>query len=182
MVDVAQYQKSDFWKKKIRAAIKYRDADRDGTISKGDFELIWERYKKLSSSTSEHSKSLSKMVTKFVDDLGLSDPETKLTYEQYEKRWMASISKPDTLATEEAYFKELFCNLDADGSGNISFKEWEHHCSAYGIPIEHARDSFEAMDVDKDNYITEEEFVKYHMEFFFSAENKLNSKILFGPL
>lgn len=37
--------KSEFWKKKLMTAMKIRDANKDGFISKADFQLIIQRYK-----------------------------------------------------------------------------------------------------------------------------------------
>ena len=60
--------------------------------------------------------------------------------------------------------------------------EWKVHISALGIAAEHAKKSFHAIDTDNDGKITMAEFVNYHIEYFQSSENKLNSAILYGPL
>ena len=76
----------------------------------------------------------------------------------------------------------MFYCLDGDGDGFISIAEWKFHYAAMGILLEYAQASFDAMDKDGDGKITMDEFLNYHIEYFCSAENELNSAILYGPL
>ena len=47
MVDVAELKKSDFFRKKtFRRAVEIRDVDKNGVITRSDFELVVERYMK----------------------------------------------------------------------------------------------------------------------------------------
>ena len=181
MVDIAELRQNEFWRKKIRAATHSRDVDKSGTISRADFQLVIGRYKKLESSTPESVERLSKMFLKVVDQLGLADAREVLSYDEFEERWMAGIAKGDVLVTAKTAFKEMFNYIDTDGNGFITYNEWKDHYIALGIPVEYARASFDAMDVDKDGKITNKEFANYHMEYFYSTENKLNSAILYGP-
>ena len=45
MVDIGELKKSEFWNKKIRRAVETHDADKNGSITRSDFELVVERYK-----------------------------------------------------------------------------------------------------------------------------------------
>ena len=182
MANIAELRKNPFWKVKVRKAVSIRDADKSGTISKRDFEIIVERYKKFNTSRPDTLEKLSKNFSVYCDDFGLSDPNEELSYEEFEERWMRCISNTNKLENEKEFFKEMFIVLDTDDNGVITFDEWKNHYMALGIPVEHAKDSFDAIDVDKDGKITKDEFVNYHAEFFFSTENKLNSAILYGPL
>ena len=177
MID-AEVSKSDFWKKKIRKAIETRDADKDGFISRKDFELVVERYKKLTNCTQEKFEALSNMTMMTCNATGLVDDNVKISYSDFEKQEIAILSEKNN----KDFFKRMFVCLDADDKGVISLKEWEAHNAALGIPSEHAQISFEAMDSDGDGQVTMEEFLQYHFEYFCTAENKLNSSILYGPL
>ena len=98
--------------------------------------------------------------------------------EEFEQRWLES-------AREGAFmdrFKGMFKCLDVNDDNFIDLAEWKFHNAAVGISPEHAEASFKAIDRDGDGKITEDEFVNYHFEYFYSTENKLNSAILFGPL
>ena len=61
-------------------------------------------------------------------------------------------------------------------------KEWELHYKCMGTDPKYAKASFEAMDTNGDGVVSFEEFTAYHVEFFTTNENKLNSAILHGPL
>ena len=110
--------------------------------------------------------------------MGITDSTKSLSYEEV-KRGIARIA--DT-HSKENYFLELFNVIDVDDDGTISFQEWEMHYKCLGIDPAHARASFDALDMNKDGIISKEEFRDYHWEFFCTAENKLNSEILYGPL
>ena len=75
----------------------------------------------------------------------------------------------------------MFECLDANGDGHISLNEWEDYYVSLAIPKEYAKNSFEAMDTNGDGKITMDEFLAYNIEYFHTAENKLNSAILYGP-
>ena len=177
-MDSAELQKSDFWKKKFRKAVISRDANKSGCISRGDYELVLERYKKLTEMPAEKFQLLSKIILGFCDNLGLIDESVQLPYEEFEQHWI-SINAPKV---NQNILNQMFACLDANGDGFISLKEWKVHNSAMGISPEHAKNSFHAMDADGDGKVAKKEFVEYQIEFFNSAENKLNSAILYGPL
>lgn len=182
MADIATLKKNEFWRKKLRKAVLTRDANKDGTLSRADFKLILERYKQLESSTPEHVETLSKMFLKLVDQMGLNNDCDVCSYEEFEERWMEGMSKPNALITERKALNEMFRIIDTDDDRSISYNGWRDHYTANAIPVEYAQASFDAMDTNKDGRVTKEEFIQYHLEYFFSSENKLNSAILFGPL
>ena len=59
MVDVVELKKSEFWKKKFRKAVETRDTDKIGSITRSNFELVVERYKKSAGGTTDKTKALS---------------------------------------------------------------------------------------------------------------------------
>ena len=179
MADISPLSKSEFWKKKIRKAVVSSDTNKDGHISREDFQIVLERYKKVESSKEEHLEKLSKRIFRLCDITGMKDATVKLSYEEFEQRWLANIVK---YPEHNDLFRSMFDNLDINGDGVISFSEWETHYVAMGISPEHARPSFDAMDANSDGKVTLDEFVNYHHEFFYTSENKLNSAILYGPL
>ena len=70
---------NEFWNKKFRHAVKVRDIDKDGFISRSDFQMIVTRYREMGSSE-EHLKKLDNTLMKICDAWGLTEGK-KLTYD-----------------------------------------------------------------------------------------------------
>ena len=110
--------------------------------------------------------------------LGLSDESARLSYDEFKEKAI-DMAKSGIL---EQMFTAMFYNLDLNGDGVVSFEEWTAHYICLGIDPAHARASFDAMDQNSDGKISTEDFVSFHYEYLFTAENKLGSAILYGPL
>lgn len=169
----------EFHKKKIRQYAKVRDADKDGFVTRHDYDLILERYKKLGVSD-QHIKFTKRFFDTVCDAVGLTDHTKALTYEQFADNYTSQVVKiaKDNLA----YANSAFDVVDLDGDGDISFAEWETTMKALGFDTAHARVTFDAMDTNGNNTIQRDEFADYHYEFFMSTDDKMNSSILFGPI
>ena len=159
-----------------------RDTDGDGCISRADFELMVDRYKKLDCSTPKHLEKFTQYVQKLCDSFGLVDESVKLSYNEFEEKWKSAMKEWVEKGTIENFFGSMFHMQDMNEDGVISLEEWTAHYQIAGLDTAHARASFDAMDTNHDGKISEDEFVKYHMEYLFSTENKLNSAIFYGPL
>ena len=68
------------------------------------------------------------------------------------------------MRTHKGFLAAEFHVLDINEDGFIDFEEWTAHYQIGGIDTAHARASFDAIDTNHDQKISEEEFVKYHME------------------
>lgn len=171
-------RKSDFWKKKFHAAVSATDVDKDGFISRDDFNMIVQRYKEAGASP-EHVKNVQESFEKLYVIWDMTD-DKKMTLEEFEVMFQGRLEKSFAYADElySGWFKQVDMNAD----GEISQEEWRIHNSALGISIEHATASFNAMDANGDGVVSMEEFIDYHKEFFFSAEDNLKSSILYGPI
>ena len=53
MATIAELSKSEFWKTKFSRAVVTRDANKNGSISRGDFEIVFDRYKKIAKSSQQ---------------------------------------------------------------------------------------------------------------------------------
>ena len=179
MATIAELSKSEFWKTKFSRAVVTRDANKNGSISRGDFEIVFDRYKKIAKSSQQKLDALYKTMFLFCDKLGLVAGSGELSYEQFEGRWQALMAKQENC---KGMFKPMFECLDVNDDGYITLNEWQFHNSALGISQEQSKISFDAMDRDGDGRVTAEEFVDYHDEYYHTAENKLNSAVLYGPL
>lgn len=176
--DYERLKKDDLFTKKRYRDCVARDTNKDGFISRADHDMIVQRHIEMGTPR-DKIKELRKMVESVCDSLGLTDASVMLTYEEYDLKWVERIKK---IGITTFPFEVLFHAVDLDNSGDISLEEWTKHNKALGIDAVHARASFVAMDANGDGKISEQEFIDYHLEYHFSAEDKLNSSILYGPL
>ena len=174
-----QFLESPFWNQKLDCAIFVTDVDKDGLITRKDFELLAQRYKDLGDLSREQQQRIDTCMMKLCDSVGLTDDTKQFTYEEF-KRGHANIESLSQVLDNN--FRIAFDALDINGDGVISMKEWELHYRGMGIDPKYATASFEAMDTNGDGVVSLEEFTAYHVEFFSTIENKLNSAILYGPL
>ena len=113
------------------------------------------------------------------------DDTVALTYQEFADtlgKMVAATSGDFDKLDHVRLFATHFEVMDRDGDGVISLKEWLDHHKAVGIDVKHARPSFDAMDKNGEGVISKEEYIAYAKEFLFTAEDKLNSSIMFGPL
>ena len=172
--------KNDFWWKKLMKAMSVVDTNKDGFISKADFDMVMERYREMGSSEA-HLKKLDQSYVALRQVLGVVDETSKLTYEETIENFGKAIvsSTTEQLAT---FITAHFETIDSDGNGEISFEEWTNLYKAVGINTDFARAAFHAMDTNGDGVVSREEFYAFGKEYFFSAEDKLKSSILYGPM
>ncbi len=167
-----------FWNKKLDRELKVRDTDKNGKITLNDYDLILERYSKYSGVSKEKVEACRRFMMRHCATMGLTDASKSLTYNQAKK----GVAKAADDPSKDEFYLGMFHMLDVDKNDKITLDEWETHYKCLRIGPTHAKASFKAMDLNDSNTVTRDEFVAYHCEFYFSAENKLNSGILFGPL
>ena len=179
MTDQAKLRlENPFWNKKFDRAIRVRDTDKDGVITRKDFELVAQRYKDLGDVSGEQLQRVQESLMKLCDSVGLTDDTKQFTYEEFKTRH----ANVNLLEVNNTLFRTIFNGLDINGNGVVSMKEWELHYKCMGLDPKYAKASFEAMDTNGNGVVSLEEFTAYHVEFFSTTENKLNSAILYGPL
>ena len=170
--------------------VEVHDSTKCGSISRADFEVVVNRYRKLDTATQQHAESLSQSLLHFADLMGLTNVSVKMSYDDFTDMHLkvlsaegAKLASPnDKLPLGLDLLLNIFSNLDKNGDGVITFKDWSAYYHCEGIDTAYARASFDVMDKNSDGKVTEEEFVNYNYEYYFTAENKLNSGILYGPL
>ena len=181
MASISSLKKNPFWQKKFNRALQVRDTNQNGVISQSDFDMIVDRYKEMKAPKA-HLDRLKASYQKCFSAWGLADKTTELTFEQCSEVYSKFLESQEKKALHTQIFGEMFDNVDMDGNGVISYDEWVTHYKAMGIDTKYARASFDAMDENGDGQVVRGEFVNYHKEFFFTAEDKLKSSILYGPL
>ncbi len=169
---------NEFWRKKLMTDFRVRDTNKNGFTSRSDFESIVQRYKDLGV-PDQRLKKLNDCYDVICEKLGLADPSTKLTYEEA----VANLLKhADIFNDVEKVLEAHYEVIDSNENGVISFKEWENIYKAINNDTSHARGSFDVVDTNGDGIVSKEEFLAYCKEFYLTAEDKLKSSIMFGPL
>ena len=86
MTDQAKLRlESPFWSKKLDRAIRVRDVDKDGVITRKDFEIIAQRYKDLGGISGEQLQRIRESLMKMCDSVGLIDNTKQFTYEEFKR-------------------------------------------------------------------------------------------------
>lgn len=173
-----QLLENPFWNKKLDRALKIRDVDKDGVISRSDFELTLKRFSQVEGISQERLATYRRHVEEMCTKWGLTDASKSLSYDEM-KRITAKIAEDQN---KRELFTDLFNLLDTNQDGDISFTEWQTFYRCMGVDLAYAKASFDAVDRNGDGGISRDEFLDYHCEFLFSTENNLNSAILYGPL
>ena len=65
-------QSNEFWRKKANRAIQVRDTNKDGRISKADFDLVVQRYREMGASEEHLKKMDDYFMEKFIS-YGMKD-------------------------------------------------------------------------------------------------------------
>ena len=175
-------RENEFYAKKLRQFVCVTDTDKDGFISRHDFDLIIERYKQLGVCTPQHLEKLTASMTNVLDLIGMTDPSVKMTYEQYEDKWFGVMMNLKEKGLLEKVIMSMFDSTDLNEDGYLSIDEWTVHGECWGIEKGTLRTSFDACDANGDGKVSREEYTNYLYEFIATPENKLNSSILYGPL
>ena len=170
---------TEFHKKKLRNYARVRDFDKDGFVTRHDYDKIVERFKQLGVPPG-HIEATKKFFKTLANALGLTDYSKKLTYDQFADAYITNLGviAKDTIP----YMKSCFDATDTNGNGVISIDEWKVIMKGLGFDSAHAKVTFDAMDANGNGTITPEEFTEYHYEFFCTNQNNLKSAILMGPI
>ena len=92
-MDIEKLANDAFWKKKLRHAFHTQDVDKDGFISRADFDLVVQRYQEMGSSN-EHTKKLKDTFNKCCDEWGLTDSSVKFTIDVILEMSYSPIPRP----------------------------------------------------------------------------------------
>ena len=164
----------NFGGKKIQRFMEVRDTDKDGLLTRADFELVVQRYKELGASE-EQLEKINTCFGKAYTQLGIVDDSTSLTYGEFADRFAKQLDKFKEII--DAMLLGMFDIVDTNNDGKISFQEWVNFYKAIGIDTSYARASFDAMDTNGDGVISKDEFVKYK-EYLLTTKDTLHSSEL----
>ena len=170
----------------MRTCATRLDVNKDGVVSREDFELMSERLSKYSNLTDEQSKSVLAGLMKIADIIHL-EKGVKLPVEDFVSKLsetLLSKSVEERKAMIRYDHAPLFDVLDTNNDGHISVEEFKIYLKvmAPDVTEKEAEHAFETIDTDKNGEISSEEFYASAEEFFYGMEETEVSRVFWGKL
>ncbi|VVC97058.1 unnamed protein product [Leptidea sinapis] len=154
------FERSEFWRRKMRTVHNILDVDKDGLISFNDFLLFSDRFKSLGNLDEEQAKEFTAIIKlTWEEQWGAIDPYNFVTVEQYLEDMHHVLSDKTLKHRAHRWLPYLF---------KLFFK-------CLGLDNEHAAVAFAVID-------TNGEFVNLGKEFFTTEDQSRVSKMFWGPL
>ncbi|XP_046964348.1 sarcoplasmic calcium-binding protein [Vanessa cardui] len=177
------FDRSEFWRRKMRTVHNILDVDKDGLISFNDFLLFSERFKSLGHLDEQQANEFTAIIKlTWEEQWGAIDPYNFVTVEQYLEDMHHVLNDKTLKKKAHRWLPYLFKAVDKDKSGFISVKEFKLFFQCLGLDNEHAAVAFAVIDVNGDGKLSLKEFVKLGKDFFTTEDDSRVSKMFWGPL
>ena len=173
--------------RKMRTRMSRLDINKDGYISREDFELMGKKLAEHSGMTEEQAQATTREFLKVADMINLK-PGVKKPLEEAAKRANEShcslMSSDEKISLVNGVHNMLFDAIDTNKDGHISIKEFKVYLNliAPGVKEDEIVHSFDAIDADKNGEISREEFLAAAQDFLLGVEETELSKAFLGPL
>lgn len=174
---------SEFQKQKLKLSFEIKDLDRDGFLSKADYERVLEKLAKLNNyqQDSPDYKSLeSKFMHSWYDMEQLTDKDKDglISLDDWLEYYEHIISNAeDYKALGEDLYGLMFELVDTDRDGKISAQEYKSLGLCYSVPENIIDEVFSQKDRDGDGYITKEEYKQYNDSWFYSEDRQASENV-----
>ena len=173
---------SDFWIRKMKTYFSRIDFDKDGAITRKDFEGMGTRFvekEKADAATGEIIKTkICAVWDNFLSKVG-GDGINEAAFIEAMKKQVGDASLKETLQGPLPLF---FAAVDANNDGFISSDEYGIFFDIIGLDPNMAPASFQAIDTNNDGLLSQDEFIEAGTEFFINEDAASPSKLFWGPL
>jgi len=174
---------SSHWLQKMRTYFERIDFDKDGSITRADFEGMATRFAKDGALDAAAKDALMATLTGVWDKYlitfaGGNDVNKEAFVEGMKKQ----VKDPQLKASLEGPLPLFFNAVDRNADGEIDQGEYEEFFKILGLDPVMAPASFQAIDADGDGQLTTAEFVSAGLEFFLSEDPSKATKLFWGPL
>lgn len=174
---------SEFWTRKMKTYFNRIDFDKDGSITKKDFEGMGERFveaDKLDADAGAKMKGkLVEIWDKYISAVGGGDGITEEKFIAAMQKLVQDPAMKETLAGPLPLF---FQAVDANNDGFIDSGEFGIFFRIFGLEETMAPASFQAIDTNNDGLLSKDEFVTAGTDFFTSDNAACPTKLFWGPL
>ncbi|NES06680.1 MAG: hypothetical protein F6K22_29995 [Okeania sp. SIO2F4] len=175
---------SPFVQRKVAMAFYKYDQSKNGLLEKEDLLLIGKKVAAsfgFKESDSKYQEILEKYTLAWDRYLSAADTDGDGKVSLVE--FLEARANMDSSQIEKnlEYNKYMFDCLDVDGSGTISFKEYQISLKALGeTNEENIKFAFDSIDTNKDGTISRDEYAKVRSNYFNSEDIEDPSKWCYG--
>ena len=172
--------------RKMRTRISRLDINKDGFISREDFELMGKKVAEQSGMKGEQAEATKNTFLKIADVLNLKSgvkiPLEEAAKKANESLWLVSLAERSAILHDTHNL--LFDAIDTNKDGHISVKEFKVYMSIFapGTTEDEIDHSFHTTDANKDGEISCEEFIAAAEDFILGVEETELSKVFLGRL
>ncbi|MBW4720313.1 EF-hand domain-containing protein [Saccharothrix obliqua] len=163
---------------KLERRFRTYDLDRDGVVTRADFELVSSRVEKTFGLAPDHPAAtrLREVLLGIWTRLAAAsdvDRDDQVTLAEYKAAFERHVLV-DREAYSRAYqpFIDTMMEIaDADGDGRVTEGEYvKWYTALMGLPPDEAAEAFRHLDRDGDGYLGHEEITAAVLEFYFSDD------------
>lgn len=174
---------SDFWQQKMRTYFQRIDFDKDGSITRKDFEGMAARFIETDKLSGDQAKELQQNIYDIWDkNLGPVAGSDAITQDAFIGILKNASQDSAKKATLEGPLPLFFKAVDANHDDYIQQDEYALFFQILGLDPKMAPASFSAIDTDNDGRLSLQEFVTAGSEFFSSDDQNKPTKLFWGPL
>ena len=172
--------------RKMRTRLTRLDINKDGYISREDYELMGKKLAEYSGMTGEQAEATTKEFLKVADAINLKTG-VKIPLEEAAKKAsesFLSMSSEEGKALVNDTHNLLFDAIDTNKDGHISVKEFKVYLMVAipDISEDEVAHSFDTIDTDNNGEISREEFMAAAEDFILGVEESELSNAFFGCL
>ena len=184
-MSVTEQQKA-YHLRKMRTRVARLDVDKDGVVSRKDFELMSERMCEYSNLSEAQAKRVRAGFLKVADLVHLKEGVQFPVGEYAPKLSGTLLSKQPEERRPMILnvYSPVFDVIDTNGDGHISMEEFKVYLKvvAPDVSEEEAEHAFNTIDTNLDGKISREEFHDAAEDFFFGVEETEVSRVFWGKL
>ncbi|XP_013401302.1 sarcoplasmic calcium-binding protein-like [Lingula anatina] len=176
---------SPIWMEKMRTWFFRQDVDRDGYLSKGDFEQQARRITEFMKLNDEQAKKLMDNRMHIWKYYVSGDPDNSDTVKipdvEGKRRFLLAVNS----TLRQSFFETFsihFDGIDLNNDGEISQEEHAAFFYGYNIPTEFSPEVFKTLDTNNDGHVSREQFLTAYLDFIFSEDPDSKHVHFCGPL